>query len=195
MKLIRLAGCAAALFWSGCDRKEAPSQADNPNPERLFRAYPSTHENSACTPFLETFQPSLLVLKGKSLVAYPKPKKCPRYVLLYFSASWCPPCHLFTPKLKKWYLANQPRYPDLEVVLASMDREWAAMEEYVQETKMPWPVLAWPNVMNSPVEKFLPQEIPYLVLVDDEGMILMAAAGMEASLALIDKIMDKVEKK
>ena len=69
------------------------------------------------------------------------------------------------------------------------------MEGYVRETGMPWPILAWPNVMNSPIEKFLPEEIPFLVLVDDEGMILMAARGMEASLTLIDKIMDKVEKK
>ena len=161
----------------------------------MFRAYPSTHEDSACTPFIETFQPSLLILKGKKLVSHPKPKKCPRFVLLYFSASWCPPCHLFSPKLRKWYLVNQPRFPDLEVVLASMDRQWAAMEGYVRETQMPWPILAWPNVENSPVEKLLPQEIPFLVLVDDEGMILMAARGMEASLALIENIMRKEEKK
>jgi len=195
VKIQWLFALAVALGCSSCDRKAPSSQAPTPKPERLFRAYPSTHEDSACTPFLETFQPSLVVLKGKSLVAYPKPKPCPRYVLLYFSASWCPPCHLFTPKLKKWYLANQSRYPDLEVVLASMDREWGAMEGYVRETGMPWPILAWPNVMNSPIEKFLPEEIPFLVLVDDEGMILMAARGMEASLTLIDKIMDKVEKK
>ena len=195
MKIHWLFALAVTLGCSSCDRKAPPSQAPTPKLERLFRAYPSTHEDSACTPFLEKFQASLIVLKGKSLAAYPKPKPCPRYVLLYFSASWCPPCHLFTPKLKTWYLANQSRYPDLEVVLASMDREWGAMEGYVRETGMPWPILAWPNVMNSPIEKFLPEEIPYLVLVDDEGMILMAARGMEASLTLIDKIMDKGEKK
>ena len=161
----------------------------------MFRAYPSTHEDKACTPFLEKFQPSLLILRGKSLAAYPKPKKCPRYVLLYFSASWCPPCHLFTPKLKKWYLENHPRYPDLEVVLASMDRDWAAMEGYVKETGMPWPILAWPNVVDSPVEKLLPEEIPFLVLVDDEGKVLLAVRGMEESLALLNRLMRKEEKK
>lgn len=182
-------------LWAGCGRNDQAGRIPAPENRRLFRAYPSTHEDSACTPFLERFQPSLLILKGEKLVSYPKPKKCPRFVLLYFSASWCPPCHLFTPKLKSWYLANQSRFPDLEVVLASMDRQWAAMEDYVRETKMPWPILAWPNVENSPVEKLLPQEIPFLVLVDDEGMILMAARGMETSLALIENIMRKEEKK
>jgi hypothetical protein len=72
-----------------------------------------------------------------------------------------------------------------------MDRDWVAMEEYVRQTKMPWPVLAWPNVIDSPVEKLLPEEIPYLVLVDDEGMVLMAARGMVKTLGLVEKIMQK----
>jgi thiol-disulfide isomerase/thioredoxin len=180
----------------GCVGCQKPKPPTPPPPvttkERLFRAYPSSHETTACTPFLEKIQPTLLILKDNKLASFPKPKKCPRFVLLYFSASWCPPCHLFTPKLKAWYLRSHAKFPDLEVVLASLDRDWAPMEQYVHQTGMPWPILAWPNVMDSPVEKLLPEEFPYLVLVDDEGMVLMAARGMPTTLDLVEKIL-KVE--
>ena len=179
------------LCCAACNNSTRPAQETSASKERLFRAYPATHESTACTPFLEKIQPSLLILKGNNLENFQKPKKCPRFVLLYFSASWCPPCHLFTPELKSWYSTAHPKYPELEVVLASMDRDWVAMEEYVRQTKMPWPVLAWPNVIDSPVEKLLPEEIPYLVLVDDEGMVLMAARGMVKTLGLVEKIMQK----
>lgn len=172
-----------------CQRPLPTSAQGASGKERMFRAYPATHEDKACTPFLDKFQPNLLILKGDQLVSFPQPKKCPRFVLLYFSASWCPPCHLFTPKLRAWYLGVRKKFPDFEVVLASMDKEWSPMEGYIRKTQMPWPILAWPNVIDSPVEKYLPEEIPYLVLVDDEGMILMAARGMPTTLDLIEKIL------
>lgn len=193
MKTCRWILMVLALGWVGC-RKEAPTNAEASEPKpRLFRAYPSTHKDTSCTPFLEKIQPTLLILEKTNLVPFPKPKKCPRFVLLYFSASWCPPCHLFTPKLKTWYLGLRKKHPELEVVLASMDRDWGAMQQYVSETKMPWPIMAWPQVMDSPVEKYLPEEIPYLVLLDDEGRILVAARGMPSSLGLIEEILGKEE--
>ena len=179
------------LCCAACNNSTRPAQETSSSKEKLFRAYPSTHEATACTPFLEKIQPSLLILKSNNLEAFQKPKKCPRFVLLYFSASWCPPCHLFTPELRSWYFTAHSKYPELEVVLASIDRDWTSMEEYVRQTKMPWPILAWPNVMDSPVERLLPEEFPYLVLVDDEGMVLMAARGMVTTLGLVEKIMQR----
>ena len=82
---------AGGILFAGCGNQAPAPQAGPDKKERLFRAYPSTHEESQCTPFLEKFQPALLILKKEALVSYPKPKKCPRFVLLYFSASWCPP--------------------------------------------------------------------------------------------------------
>ncbi|KAJ3114194.1 hypothetical protein HK100_001734, partial [Physocladia obscura] len=55
------------------------------------------------------------------------------YIALYFSASWCPPCQVFTPKLIEFYGAKSN---ELEIVLISHDHEIAAHNEYF--AKMPW---------------------------------------------------------
>lgn len=195
MILIRVLLLSVSLVCVSCSPRQAQAPQAAPSAERIFRAHPEVHQDLDCPPFLEKIQSSLLVLKGKKLASYPKPKACPRFVLLYFSASWCPPCHLFTPELRAWYLKVRPKHPEFEVVLGSLDREWAAMEDYVKQTKMPWPILAWPQIAGSPVEKLLPREVPYLVLVDDEGMVLLAAPGMPPTLLLVEKVLNMESKK
>lgn len=68
------------------------------------------------------------LLKGKELV------------LLYFSASWCPPCKAFTPVLADFY-AQFAATGSLEIVYVSSDRTAAEFTDYY--AKMPW--LALPN--------------------------------------------------
>jgi len=55
-------------------------------------------------------------LKGKTL-------------LLYFSASWCPPCRRFTPVLKEFYEAVATKHP-VEVVWVSSDDSQMEWGEY-----------------------------------------------------------------
>jgi len=38
-----------------------------------------------------------------------------KYLMLYFSAHWCPPCMRFTPKLSKAYTALKQKRDDFEV--------------------------------------------------------------------------------
>mmetsp|Transcript_9507 Transcript_9507/g.19707 ORF Transcript_9507/g.19707 Transcript_9507/m.19707 type:complete len:244 (-) Transcript_9507:314-1045(-) len=65
--------------------------------------------------------PTLSSLRGKKLVA------------LYFSASWCPPCKAFSPKLIEFYDSCKD---DLEVIFVSSDRDDASFNGYFE--KMPW---------------------------------------------------------
>jgi nucleoredoxin len=68
----------------------------------------------------------------------------PSHVALYFSASWCPPCRGFTPKLVEAYKALRgaaegaaaPGGPRLEVVFVSGDNDDASFKEYLGH--MPW---------------------------------------------------------
>ncbi|MCK5834153.1 MAG: redoxin domain-containing protein [Lentisphaeria bacterium] len=58
-----------------------------------------------------------------------------RFLLVYFSAHWCPPCRAFTPKLVKWYNED---HKDYEIIFVSSDSGDEKMKAYMEETKMPW---------------------------------------------------------
>lgn len=63
-----------------------------------------------------------------------------KYVIVYFSAHWCPPCRNFTPKFAEWYKKNQPKLAGTErsfdVIFVSSDRQQDAFEEYWNS--QPW---------------------------------------------------------
>jgi len=58
-----------------------------------------------------------------------------KYLALYFSAHWCPPCQRFTPELAKFYEANAKNL-NLEIVFVSRDKNNAEFKKYFEH--MPW---------------------------------------------------------
>lgn len=62
-----------------------------------------------------------------------------KVTLLYFSASWCPPCRSFTPKLVETYKALVAAGRQVEAVFVSADRSEEAWREY--HSHMCWPAL------------------------------------------------------
>lgn len=62
-----------------------------------------------------------------------------KYVGLYFSASWCPPCRAFTPKLAQFYADFKARHAaaaDFEIVFVSSDKTKVEAHDYYEG--MPW---------------------------------------------------------
>jgi len=49
---------------------------------------------------------------------------------LYFSASWCPPCHAFTPKLVETVKKVKAAGKDFEVIFVSSDRSMGDFQKY-----------------------------------------------------------------
>ena len=114
------------------------------------------------------------LLQGKQLVA------------LYFSASWCPPCKAFTPKLVEFYNNCRPaavaasskkghsKQPEtttagLEIVFVSSDKNATEFQAYY--SKMPWLALPHNDEASAPYRSQLAaglriQGIPALIVLD-----------------------------
>lgn len=84
---------------------------------------------------------------------------------LYFSASWCRPCHAFTDTLKRFYSERKGKgVDDLEVVLISQDQHAAAYASYA--ATMPWLALNLEDVDTFQQTGCKPPEaIPTLLLL------------------------------
>lgn len=85
--------------------------------------------------FAEIMDESNVVLKDGSTVAASDAAQGKGVLALYFSASWCPPCRSFTPKLAKWVEEHKPA--EVEVFFISADRDEASFKDY--HKKMPFP--------------------------------------------------------
>jgi nucleoredoxin len=107
---------------------------------------------------------------------------------LYFSASWCPPCHAFTPKLVECYNALKAAGKDFEVVFVSSDKSMAEWQKYFES--MPWLSIPQGDKRKEQLSKMFDVEgIPTFALVDAEtgktisanarGGVMSDPAGLE----------------
>ncbi|CAJ1030876.1 putative Redoxin/AhpC/TSA family/Thioredoxin/F plasmid transfer operon protein/Thioredoxin-like [Leishmania utingensis] len=82
-------------------------------------------------PFLSQFPDLKMLRQDGTTVAASEAFKGKKYVLIYFSAHWCPPCQRFTPLLADFYDAHKDRY-GFEVLFVSSDREEGRMMDFFQ---------------------------------------------------------------
>ncbi|KAL3794621.1 hypothetical protein ACHAWO_007487 [Cyclotella atomus] len=107
-----------------------------------------------------------------------------KYVMLYFSAHWCPPCRAFTPLLAEAYNAHikylnetntaegaevkaeQNSTGEIEVIFISLDSAVSEYEQY--RSTMPWfsvpHAILWRLNIKDEV-----RSIPTLVILDGES--------------------------
>ena len=62
---------------------------------------------------------------------------------IYFSAHWCPPSRMFTPKLISFYNILNEASKKLEIIFVSLDRDVNCWESYYEE--MPWLSIPFTN--------------------------------------------------
>ena len=124
---------------------------------------------------------------GEKLMIKPKVSKPTGELLkdkeligLYFSASWCPPCKMFSPMLRKFY-ETHAKESKLEIVYVSSDKNIPSFEDYYKT--MPW--LAVPTERGSAVVKqrlantFGIMGIPALIIIDAKTGEFISAKGRE----------------
>eukprot|EP00760_Papus_ankaliazontas_P039034 PhM_4_TR9471/c2_g1_i2/m.2196/K17609/NXN; nucleoredoxin len=100
-------------------------------------------------------------------------------VMLYLSASWCPPCRAFTPKLAAYYEALKSKHNDkVEIVFVSLDNEQQAFTDYYG--KMPWLAIPFNPETKDDANSHLMSEfglstIPSLVILNPDGSVVTTA--------------------
>jgi len=172
------------LVLVGCSKETVPAPQG------------STKSQSSAD-FFESISKYLVTPEGGKFSAYRKGATNPKYIAIYYSAHWCPPCRVFTPKLVEWYNEFKPKHKDFELVFASSDKDEAAMLEYMTEMKMPWPAISFSENKESGVDEYAADGIPYLVLLNAEGKNLTGAQsnGWQPPAELLKKIEEIVEDK
>jgi nucleoredoxin len=85
------------------------------------------------------------------------------FVLLYFSASWCPPCRAFSPVLKEFYQNVQDL---VEVVYISSDKDYLEFQGYFGT--MPWLSLPERNPSSSSTTTSTSSSSPSVVEIKNQ---------------------------
>jgi nucleoredoxin len=133
------------------------------------------------TPFTELFGPKLLSKEGEvdtSAVL----SGC-EYLMIYFSAHWCPPCRRFTPELQEFYSALKAKdgAPKFELVFVSSDKSENQFQEYYNEMKSLALPYANRDTKTALSRKFKVSGIPMLVVIDSKGDLITSDARSNVS--------------
>lgn len=129
----------------------------------------------------------LFRLKGGEKVPFTL-KSETKYVALYQSASWCPPCRKTTPPLVEEYqrMLEMEDMP-VEIVLMSGDRSEKDALDYMKLYDMRWPALEWSSTPE--LIQYSAEGIPHLVLVEiATGKVITKGTGPGGVEAAVERM-------
>jgi thiol-disulfide isomerase/thioredoxin len=89
-------------------------------------------------------------------------------VLLYFTASWCPPCRRFSPALVALYEAAKAEGSAFEVVMVPWDHDEQALRQYARTHDMRWLAVSWEDreLADELSLRFDVRHVPTVVVLD-----------------------------
>jgi thiol-disulfide isomerase/thioredoxin len=93
-----------------------------------------------------------------------------KVVFIDFWASWCGPCRVALPEIKKTYDEFHAR--GFEVIGVNLDDKEDAMRKVVKDFEMPWPIRYDGEGMNGQIAaKFGITGIPSMWMIDKKGVV------------------------
>lgn len=93
-----------------------------------------------------------------------------KILVLDFWASWCGPCRLEIPNLKKDY--KEFSHKGVAFLSVSIDKDEAAWRKAMKEENMPWPQVNAPKAGKEVMKQYQFSGIPYILVLDKEGRIV-----------------------
>lgn len=111
-----------------------------------------------------------------------------KFVLVDFFATWCAPCIAEVPRLRRHY--DKYREKGLEVIAISLDDDREALDKYLEEAKLPWPVIhdSAPELADKLQMKFGIASLPTVLFLNKEGTVV----SLEARGAELDRLMERL---
>ena len=108
-----------------------------------------------------------------------------KVILVDFWASWCAPCRASMPHLKKLYRTYNPQ--GLEIIGVSGDASRAALDQYLKDASLPWPIYFDPAGVDRLMRWWGVQAIPTYFVVDKSGRLRSTDAR-----ATLDELIPKL---
>ena len=100
-----------------------------------------------------------------------------KIIAIYFSASWCPPCRAFSPRLVDLAKKLRSRGKPFALVLVGRDETERKALDYMKSHKMTGYLVPPEADSNRALcKRYHVSSIPYLVIVDDTGKTLDSSA-------------------
>ena len=111
-----------------------------------------------------------------------------KFVLIDFFATWCGPCIAEVPRLRKHY--DKYREKGLEVIGISLDDDRDALDKYLADAKLPWPVIhdSAPELADKLQMKYGIASLPTVLFLNKEGIVV----SLEARGAELDRLMERL---
>jgi thiol-disulfide isomerase/thioredoxin len=108
-----------------------------------------------------------------------------KHNLIVFWASWCGPCRMEIPQIKKLYASNGET---LNVVSISVDKNRNAWKKAMEKEQMPWKQYLLPPGESYAMldKKYNLQTIPLWVLLDNNGKVIDQHIGYETGEKAVD---------
>ena len=155
---IRIQALAAVLMLSGCQLLQ---------PYNVEESLASVDKSVEASALQEKLLPKLRKADGSAANA--SDLSSGGATLLYFSASWCPPCRHYSPKVeaKAEYLKGRGVTP----ILVGRDQDKEATLKYMEHLPSFLGVMP-EDVVSMGLEKYSAKGIPHCVLLNAQGEIV-----------------------
>jgi cytochrome c biogenesis protein CcmG/thiol:disulfide interchange protein DsbE len=142
----------------------------------LLAAFPLAEETSGAEQRPQVgFAAPHFSLKALDGSTYRLEGKRDKPLVVNFWASWCGPCRLEAPDLKKVY-EKYKHQVDLYAVNLTKEDDWEAIRRFVQEFELPFPILL--DEAGAVADRYFIQAIPTTFFVDKNGVIRHVVLGM-----------------